>query len=100
MSRCPTCGKTYSDDAKFCTRDGTRLFTPGDAASRNTAPTPRADRPGGAGGGPSRGNLVGSTLQGRYEIIRKIGEGGMSFVYLANDVSTGERYAIKVLSAA
>src|SRR5581483_1196399 len=45
-------------------------------------------------------NLVGKTLQGRYEIVKKIGEGGMSFVYLATDVSTRERYAIKVLSAA
>src|SRR6185437_8169764 len=30
----------------------------------------------------------------------KVGEGGMSFVYLANDVATREQYAIKVLSAA
>jgi serine/threonine-protein kinase len=45
-------------------------------------------------------NLVGTTLQGRYEIVRKIGEGGMSFVYLARDNATGTRAAIKVLSAA
>jgi serine/threonine-protein kinase len=32
--------------------------------------------------------------------VKKVGEGGMSFVYLANDVATRERYAIKVLSAA
>ena len=45
-------------------------------------------------------NLVGKTLQGHYQIVKKIGEGGMSFVYLANDIATRERYAIKVLSAA
>jgi serine/threonine-protein kinase len=45
-------------------------------------------------------NLTGKTLQGRYEIVKKVGEGGMSFVYLANDVATREKYAIKVLSAA
>ena len=45
-------------------------------------------------------NLVGKTLQGRYEIVKKVGEGGMSFVYLATDVATREKYAIKVLSAA
>jgi len=45
-------------------------------------------------------NLVGRTLQGRYQIVKKVGEGGMSFVYLANDIATRERYAIKVLSAA
>ena len=43
-------------------------------------------------------NLVDQTLEGRYRMIRKVGEGGMSFVYLARDVTTGERYAIKLLS--
>jgi len=43
-------------------------------------------------------NLVGQTLDGRYRMIRKVGEGGMSFVYLAHDVATQERFAIKVLS--
>jgi len=43
-------------------------------------------------------NLVDQTLEGRYRMIRKVGEGGMSFVYLANDVATQERFAIKVLS--
>jgi serine/threonine-protein kinase len=45
-------------------------------------------------------NLAGKTLEGRYEIVKKIGEGGMSFVYLAKDIATGARSAIKVLSAA
>jgi serine/threonine-protein kinase len=45
-------------------------------------------------------NLVGQVLDGRYRIDRKVGEGGMSFVYLASDISTQQRYAIKVLSAA
>jgi eukaryotic-like serine/threonine-protein kinase len=75
---------------------------------RDTFPPPTP--PGGrATAAPARGeasaplthqNLVGKTLQGHYQIVKKIGEGGMSFVYLANDVATGERYAIKVLSAA
>jgi serine/threonine-protein kinase len=50
--------------------------------------------------GPSAAALVGETLDGRYSIVRKVGEGGMSYVYLAHDVATGERYAIKVLSPA
>jgi serine/threonine-protein kinase len=45
-------------------------------------------------------NLVGQVLDGRYRVAKKVGEGGMSFVYLATDVATQERYAIKVLSAA
>jgi eukaryotic-like serine/threonine-protein kinase len=119
MNRCPACGTTYPDDARFCTRDGTRLLTQsgspaltpiGSPAVNSTAPespTPgRTPRPTAS---PARGdttaplthfNLVGKVLQGRYEIVKKVGEGGMSFVYLANDIATRERYAIKVLSAA
>ena len=44
--------------------------------------------------------VAGQVLDGRYEIVKKVGEGGMSFVYLALDTATKERYAIKVLSAA
>jgi eukaryotic-like serine/threonine-protein kinase len=101
MSRCPTCGTQYPDDARFCTKDGTRLLgaaTPAAAATppRSTSGPVRADM-----AAPiTHANLVGKTLQGRYFIDRKVGEGGMSFVYLAHDVATKERYAIKVLSAA
>jgi serine/threonine-protein kinase len=44
--------------------------------------------------------LIGQTLDGQYEIVRKIGEGGMSSVYLATDQTTRESRAIKVLSPA
>ena len=37
---------------------------------------------------------------GDYKVLDKVGEGGMSFVYLATDVATNHRYAIKVLSSA
>ena len=116
MTRCPTCGTTYPDDARFCTRDGTRLLTPaGSAAVTPPLGSPTVGAPGAKPGAarstdtPARGvstpplthsNLTGKTLQGRYEIVKKVGEGGMSFVYLANDVATREKYAIKVLSAA
>jgi serine/threonine-protein kinase len=48
--------------------------------------------------GGLHGNLAGQLLDGRYRIDRKVGEGGMSFVYLAHEEGTGERFAIKVLS--
>jgi serine/threonine protein kinase len=109
MIHCPACGISYPDDARFCTRDGTRLLGTPPVAAPPPVATPPTSTPRTAAA-PVRGNsattpltyanLVGKTLQGRYEIVKKIGEGGMSFVYLANDIATRERYAIKVLSAA
>jgi eukaryotic-like serine/threonine-protein kinase len=127
--KCPICGTDYPADAKFCTRDGTRLgaqaaplssappapvappkpaappppATPAEPVRRNTNPSRRPDSP--AGGTPAgqpapQVNLAGQTLEGRYKIVKKVGEGGMSFVYLATDVATNHRYAIKVLSSA
>ena len=104
MKRCPTCRREYADDAKFCTRDGARLLGFPDAAidHRTTAahtppnghPTREtADDHGGA-------RLVGAVLDGRYRIEQKVGEGGMSFVYLATDLASQEPCAIKVLSGA
>ena len=75
MNRCPSCGTTYPDDARFCTRDGTRLVgsagvdagddghdAPGTTPPRPTDATAcrarrhRAPRP--------QANLVGKTLAG------------------------------------
>ncbi len=107
MNRCPACGTQYADEAKFCTKDGSKLIpvrpsgdspssglgagTPARGTAMGRAEPPRAVSP---------MNLVDQVLDGRYRIVRKVGEGGMSFVYLANDTATNDRYAIKVLSAA
>lgn len=42
--------------------------------------------------------LLGSILDGRYKIVKKIGEGGMGTVYLAEQLTIGKQCAIKVLS--
>jgi serine/threonine-protein kinase len=119
MNRCPTCGTEYGPDARFCTRDGTRLgapaapplssapppagtapappAAPAEPVKRNTNPSRRPDSPSGT---VVQVNLAGEILEGRYKIVKKVGEGGMSFVYLATDVATNHRYAIKVLSSA
>lgn len=37
----------------------------------------------------------GTTLAGRYRVIRLLGEGGMGGVYLVQELATGERWAMK-----
>ena len=120
-ARCPVCQTVYTDDARFCTRDGAKLepispspetpnsppapssharvFQPVGAESRATTqrPGPQGAAPGQP---PDYSRLVGETLDLRYVVTRKIGEGGMSFVYLADDVIKKEQVAIKILSPA
>ena len=101
MTRCPACGTTYGAEAKFCPKDGTKLLvmaTPAAPVQRSTTTRAPGAEPETKKPPVSHANLVGQILDGRYEIEKKVGEGGMSFVYLAHDVSTRERYAIKILS--
>ncbi len=120
--RCPTCGTLYPDGARFCTRDGSKLTqlagaapaAPAAAPAPTAKPTPPApppaaarptsargkDGPAAGGGASHHANMAGKVLDRRYHIVRKVGEGGMSYVYLAHDVATQERYAIKILSPA
>jgi eukaryotic-like serine/threonine-protein kinase len=68
------------------------------APRRATAAPGRADDP--AKSPASHAGLIGQLLDRRYQVERKLGEGGMSFVYLGRDITSGERVAIKVLSSA
>jgi serine/threonine protein kinase len=87
-ARCPNCGATYRDGAQYCTRDGTRLVqVPAAPAATEYVSNNLA-------------NLAGLTLDDRYRIESKVGEGGMSFVYRATDLESEEACAIKVLSPA
>ena len=105
MKRCPTCGTSFPEEARFCTKDGARLVAGPARASQpdwraksaaQEASEVAAARP----TQPVGTDMVGQVLEGRYRITRKLGEGGMSFVYLAEDEEGGDKYAIKVLSPA
>ena len=42
--------------------------------------------------------LIGTLFDGRYQVVRKLGAGGMANVYLAEDQELGRRVAIKILN--
>jgi serine/threonine protein kinase len=98
--RCPRCQSTYDAPARFCVKDGSLLV---EAAPRTDGrPAGRApddDDPAARSTDQSArlGSLTGQTLDQRYEINRKLGEGGMSYVYRAQEIGTGRSVAVKIL---
>ncbi len=75
MNFCPICEKTYGDGTAVCPADGATL--------RKAGPPPDP--------------LLGQTIKGRYRVLRKLGQGGMGSVYLAEQVSVARKVALKVL---
>jgi eukaryotic-like serine/threonine-protein kinase len=107
--RCPRCQATYPAPARYCVKDGSPLV---DAEATATfAPGPgRAP----ADGPPVTGvhieeyvvtpeeldryaTLSGKLLDRRYQVGRRLGEGGMSYVYRAQDAETNATVAVKIL---
>ena len=46
---------------------------------------------------PAPDTLIDQVFDGRYQVVRKLGTGGMANVYLAEDQELGRRVAIKML---
>src|SRR6266513_2993403 len=104
--RCPKCGTVYVDSARFCPRDGNMLVevpakpasTRPPSGSPSTGGTAARTPPQAKPGLDRASSLLGEVLDSRYQVQKTLGEGGMSYVYLAREVSTGRDVAIKVLS--
>ena len=74
MKYCSICNQKFEDSVSFCPTDGEVL----------------AD---------DLGSLVGTVLDGQYQIESMLGKGGMGAVYGARHILLGDRVAIKVLPA-
>ncbi len=72
---CPQCGAEYELDQRFCPKDGSTLRLQG-----------------------GENDLVGSIIADRYHVLRKLGQGGMGQVYLAEHVKMGRKSAVKVMN--
>ncbi|HEX2220213.1 MAG TPA: serine/threonine-protein kinase [Gemmatimonadales bacterium] len=111
LRRCPRCNQSYQAPARYCVHDGSLLVeeagersvaggrTPLPRVSDFAGPEPAADA---AVQGPSPAanpltTLSGQILDGRYRVGARLGEGGMSYVYRAEEIETGRIVALKIL---
>jgi serine/threonine-protein kinase len=109
IRRCPRCQSTYEPPARYCVKDGGLLVeeagqldaTPPRPVRFSDGPDPRTEPPGSAEPIPSSGDplttLAGQTLDRRYRVGKRLGEGGMSYVYRAEEIETGRQVAVKIL---
>jgi len=82
MKSCATCQRLYPDDGGFCPIDGEKLLP----VSEVQVPSDPKDK------------RVGATFcNGRYQIRRKVADGGMGRVYQALDLQAERSVALKIL---
>ncbi len=105
--RCTRCQTVYEGETRFCPRDGSPLV-------EVMSPTATASSKSGSDSsktlvraavkrhvGPSveqAGALKDEIIDGTYKVLEQLGEGGMSYVYQARELNTGEMVAVKVLT--
>ncbi len=93
---CPTCELFLNKEAMFCADCGSPLTLPGAATHPyyenhfvSSLPTVRLANP---------DPLIGHRVDGKYELVARLGEGGMSVVYRARRVHIGDDVAVKILT--
>jgi serine/threonine-protein kinase len=105
LRRCSSCSKIYPLRARFCAQDGSKLPEPkrvGSAPKAESAelvekqPATIADKPL-TKDSSSEAGLIGTTLDGKYQIQSLIAEGGMAMLYRALQIAMERTVAIKVM---
>ena len=91
---CPECELFLNEEAMFCAECGLPLTLPGGShpyyESHYVAslPTRRLN---------DQDPLIGYKIDGKYELVARVGEGGMSLVYKARRLHIGDEVAVKLL---
>jgi serine/threonine-protein kinase len=94
MAACPHCSTQLDDGARFCGVCGKPITpTAAAAAAAGGSPPPAvARRP-----VQPLENLIGRTLNHRYLVEDKVGEGGFGAVFRGKQIATGREVALKIL---
>jgi serine/threonine-protein kinase len=94
---CPTCELFLDKEAMFCAECGSPLSLPNSSGVHpyyenyfnSSLPTVRLVNP---------DPLIGHVIDGKYKLLARLGEGGMSVVYRARRVNIGDDVAVKILT--
>ncbi len=113
MAYCPKCSRWFDSDGGFCPYDRTALLPDDSSTKHDTPPPPKKPKirvvsaKGRADSTPAPvprrdrrseyDRLINTTLDGRYRIESKLGEGGMGVVFMAKHTIIEKIVAIKVL---